>query len=58
MVLNMLVSISIIIIIIIGSGSRMYFRKKFDVSEHFQAIDHAIKKQSTAKGKMHSVQNQ
>lgn len=56
MVVEMLVAISIIVIILVGSGSRMYFRKKFDVGEHFEVIDQAIKKQAIAKRKLHNVQ--
>lgn len=57
MVAEMLVAASIIVIIIVGSGSRMYFRKKFGVTEHFEAIDAALRQQTKAKGKLHNVQN-
>lgn len=56
MVASMMTAAIIIGMILIGGGSRLYFRKKFDVAEHFEVIDQAIKKQSIAKRKLHNVQ--
>lgn len=56
-VIEMMTAAIIIGIILVGGGSRMYFRKKFNVSEHFEALDQAIKRQEIAKRKMHNVQN-
>lgn len=46
----------IIGIILISGGARMYVRKKFDVREHFEAIDAAAKRQAIAKTRLHNVQ--
>ncbi len=46
----------IIGIILISGGARMYVRKKFDVREHFDAIDAAVKRQNIAKTRLHNVQ--
>ena len=56
MVASMMTAAIIIGMILIGGGSRMYFRKKFDVSEHFEVIDQAIRNQEIAKRKLHNVQ--
>lgn len=56
MVVSMMTAAIIIGMILIGGGSRLYFRKKFDVGEHFEVIDQAIKKQAIAKRKLHNVQ--
>lgn len=46
----------IIGIILISGGARMYFRKKFDISEHLQNIDAAARRQNLAKTRLHNVQ--
>lgn len=46
----------IIGIILISGGARIYFRKKFDVREHFDAIDAAARRQNIAKTRLHNVQ--
>lgn len=46
----------IIVIILISGGARIYFRKKFDVREHFDAIDAAARRQNIAKTRLHNVQ--
>ncbi len=46
----------IIGIILISGGARMYFRRKFDPSEHLQTLDAAIKRQNIAKTRLHNVQ--
>ena len=56
MVASMVTAAIIIGMILIGGGLRLYFRKKFDVSEHFAEIDRAVRRQQIAKGKMHSAQ--
>ena len=51
----MLAAIIIIGMILISGGSRMYFRKKFDVTEHFEKIDKAVQRQQIAKRKLHNA---
>lgn len=46
----------IIVIILISGGARIYFRRKFDVREHFDAIDAAARRQTIAKTRLHNVQ--
>jgi len=46
----------IIGIILISGGARIYFRKKFDVSEHFEALEAAARRQNIAKTRLHNVQ--
>lgn len=53
--ISMLAAIIIIGMILVSGGSRMYFRKKFDVSEHFDKIDQAVKRQQVAKRKLHNA---
>lgn len=53
--ISMLAAIIIIGMILISGGSRMYFRKKFDVTEHFEKIDQAVKRQQIAKRKLHNA---
>lgn len=45
----------IIGIILISGGARIYFRKKFDVSEHFEALEAAARRQNIAKTRLHNV---
>lgn len=56
MVASMLFAITIIVIILLSGGARLYIRKRFDVSEHFDAIAEAAKRQQIAKRKLHNVQ--
>lgn len=56
MVTSMLAAATIIAIILISGGARIWVRKKFDVTEHFDKIDEAVKRQQLAKRKLHSVQ--
>jgi hypothetical protein len=55
-VTSMLAAATIIGIILISGGARIWVRKRFDVSEHFEKIDEAVKRQQLAKRKLHSVQ--
>lgn len=55
-VTSMLVALSIIVIILISGGARVLIRRKFDVSEHFETIDQAVKRQQQQKRKLHNVQ--
>jgi hypothetical protein len=52
----MLAAATIIVIILISGGARLYIRRKFDVSEHFANIDKAVKRQQIAKRDLHNVQ--
>jgi hypothetical protein len=54
-VTSMLFAATIIVIILISGGARIYIRRKFDVSEHFDAIAKATKRQQEAKRAMHNV---
>ncbi len=56
MVTSMLAAATIIAIILISGGARMWVQKKFDVTEHFENIDKAVQRQQLAKRKLHSVQ--
>lgn len=53
---SMLAAATIIVIILVSGGARIYIRKKFDVSEHFDAIAEAAKRQQIAKKELHNVQ--
>ena len=53
--ISMLAAIIIIGMILISGGPRMYFRKKFDVTEHFEKIDKAVQRQQIAKRKLHNA---
>jgi len=55
-VASMFTAITLIAIILISGGARLYTKKKFDVSEHFSVIDDAVKRQNIAKRKLHHVQ--
>lgn len=55
-VTSMLAAATIIVIILISGGARLYIRRKFDVSEHFDAIAEAAKRQQLAKRNLHNVQ--
>ncbi len=55
-VTSMLFAVTIIAIILLSGGTRLYIHKKFDVSEHFDAIAEAAKRQQAAKRKLHNVQ--
>lgn len=55
-VISMLAAATLIVIILLSGGARLYIKKKFDVSEHFDAIDNAVKSQAIAKRKLHNVQ--
>jgi hypothetical protein len=46
----------IIGIILISGGARIYIHRKFNVREHFDAIDAAVKRQNIAKTRLHNVQ--
>jgi hypothetical protein len=48
-VTSMLAAATIIGIILISGGARIWVRKKFDVSEHFANIDKAVQRQQIAK---------
>lgn len=56
-VASMLAAITIIVIILVSGGARLYIRKRFDVSEHFEAIAEAARRQQIAKKELHNVHN-
>lgn len=53
MVLDMLVAFTLIVIIILFGGTRIFVRKKFDVKEHFDSIDEAVKRNQLQQRKLH-----
>ncbi len=53
---SMLIALTIIVIVLLSGGARIYVRKKFDVSEHFDAISAATKRQQIAKRNLHNAQ--
>jgi hypothetical protein len=55
-VVNMLITTSIVSIILLCGAARLYIHKNFDVSEHFDAIAEATRRQQTAKRKLHNAQ--
>jgi hypothetical protein len=55
-VTSMLIAFTIIVIILLSGGARIWFRRKFDPTEHILEIDKAVKRQQLAKRNLHSVQ--
>jgi hypothetical protein len=55
-VISMVSALVIIAIILVSGGARMYFRHKYDVTEHFKDIDAATARQNIAKTRLHNVQ--
>jgi len=55
-VASMFTAITIIVIILVSGGARLYTKKKFSGAEHFSMIDDAVKRQNIAKRKLHHVQ--
>lgn len=53
MVLDMLVAFTLIVIIIVFGGTRIFVRRKFNVSEHFDSIDEAVKRNQLQQRKLH-----
>ena len=53
MVLDMLVAFMLIAIIIVFGGTRIFVRKKFNVKEHFDSIDEAVKRNQLQQRKLH-----
>lgn len=53
LVTSMVTAIVLIAIIIVSGGTRMLFRKRFNVTEHFESIDAATKRQNQAKIGLH-----
>lgn len=51
-----MVALVIICIILISGVARLYFRKKFDITEHLESIDAAARRQTIAKQRLHNVQ--
>lgn len=55
--ISMLTAFIIICIILISGGSRMYFRRKFDVSDEIRRINEATARHNTAKQRLHNAQH-
>lgn len=55
---SMFIAATLIAIILVGGGSRFYFRRKFDVTPHLDAIDKAVNHQKLEKRKLHNVSKQ
>ena len=56
-VINMATAFIIIVIILSSGGARVYFRKKFNISEELKLIDQATQRHSQAKRKLHNAQH-
>ncbi len=54
--LSMMTATAIIVIILLSGGARAYFRRKFDVSEHFDDVQKALARNHKAKQRLHNVQ--
>lgn len=54
--LSMATAAIIIAIILLSGGARAYFRHKFDVTEHIDAVTRAAQRQQKAKQRLHNVQ--
>ena len=57
MVISMMTALIIIAIVLVSGGSRIYFRRKYDVSEHINSIKAATDRQKQANTRLHNVQN-
>lgn len=53
---SLLASLTIIGIILCSGVVRIYVHRKFNVSEHFEHIDQAVKRQQLAKRNLHNAQ--
>jgi len=54
--ISMLTAFIIICIILISGSSRVYFRRKFDVSNELKKIQDATAHHTVAKQRLHNVQ--
>lgn len=54
--LSMLTALIIIVIILISGSFRIWVRRKFDVTEHLDAVAQAAQRQQRAKQRLHNVQ--
>lgn len=52
-VLDMLVAFTLIVIIIVFGGTRIFVRRKYNVREHFAEIDEAVKRNQLQQRKLH-----
>lgn len=55
--LSMLTALAFIGIILLSGGTRAYFKRRFDVSEHLDDVSRALQKNKKAKQRLHSVQH-
>jgi len=53
MVFDMLVAFTLIVIILIFGGTRIFVRRKYNVREHFAEIDEAVKRNQLQQRKLH-----
>lgn len=56
-VISMFTAFIIISIILVSGTARTYFRHKFNIDEHVGQINEAVKRQETAKKRLHDVQH-
>lgn len=54
-VVNMFTALTLIGIILASGISRLYFRRKFDTTEHMEAIEAATERQTTEKQRLRNV---
>lgn len=55
-IFEMLIAFMLIVVVLVSSGFRVYFRRRFDPSEHIATLDAAIQRQNNAKMRLHNVQ--
>ena len=56
LVISMITALVLISIVLISGGARMYFRRKFDISDELNMLDAAAKRQHNARQRLHNAQ--
>ena len=56
-VFEVLIAFTIIMTILISSGFRLYFKRRFDPSEYKTQLNEALKRQHNAKTRLHNAHN-
>lgn len=56
-VISMMTALAFIVIILLSGACRLYFRHKFDPSEHIADVAAAVGRHKAAKTRLHNVQN-
>lgn len=55
--ISMATALTIIVIILFSGGARMYFRRKFNISDELKSIDEATKRHARANRRLHNVKH-